>query len=115
VRHREPGEIVPAGSAVITLMDPEDRWVRVYVPETHIGAIRVGQGTEITTDTDPDRSYAGEVGFIASEAEFTPKSVQTKEERVKLVYAVKVRVTGDPQMDLKPGMPADVKFEPDGS
>ncbi|MBU1947184.1 MAG: HlyD family efflux transporter periplasmic adaptor subunit [Candidatus Eisenbacteria bacterium] len=114
VRHREPGEIVPPGSAVITLMNPNDRWVRVYLPETRIGKVRLGQQAKITTDTDPHRSTPGEVTFIASEAEFTPKSVQTKEERVKLVYAVKVRVTGDPQMDLKPGMPADVTLDIDG-
>jgi HlyD family secretion protein len=110
-RHREPGEIVPAGSAVLTLMNPEDRWVRVYVPETRMGAVRLGQPARISADTDPHRVYPGEVRFIASEAEFTPKSVQTKEERVKLVYAVKVQVTGDPTGELKPGMPADVTLE----
>ena len=110
-RHREPGEIVPAGSAVLTLMNPGDRWVRVYVPETRMGAVRLGQPARISADTDPHRVYPGEVRFIASEAEFTPRSVQTKEERVKLVYAVKVEVTGDPAGELKPGMPADVTLE----
>jgi HlyD family secretion protein len=111
VRHREPGEIVPAGSAVLTLMNPDSRWVRIYVSETRIGAVRLGQKAQIRTDTDPGKRYGGEVVFIASEAEFTPKTVQTSEERVKLVYAVKVGITDDSGHDLKPGMPADVVLD----
>lgn len=111
VRHREPGEIVAAGSPVLTVMNPADRWVRIYVPETRIGAVRLGQAAEITSDTYPTKIYRGEVVFIASQAEFTPKTVQTTEERVKLVYAVKVQITEDPTSDLKPGMPADVRLD----
>lgn len=111
VRHREPGEIVPAGAAVLTVMNPDDRWVRIYVPETRIGALHIGQPARLTCDTFRGRSYGGEISFIASEAEFTPKTVQTTEERVKLVYAVKVRITGDPSLDLKPGMPVDVAVD----
>ena len=70
--------------------------------------MRIGQEAAITSDTYPDRSYSGEVVFIASEAEFTPRNVQTPEERVKLVYAVKIRITSDPTYDLKAGIPADV-------
>ena len=110
VRHREPGEVVQAGSAVLSLLDREDRWVRIYVSEARIGAVHVGQKAEITTDTFKGRPYAGEVVYISSEAEFTPKNVQTREERVKLVYAVKVRIAGDPGYELKPGMPADVRL-----
>jgi HlyD family secretion protein len=91
-------------------MNPDDRWVKIYVSETRIGAVRIGQGAAITTDTYRDKAYRGTVVFIASEAEFTPKTVQTAEERVKLVYAVKVRITDDPTRDLKPGMPADVRL-----
>ena len=111
VRHREPGEILAAGSPVVTLLHRDDRWVRIYVPENRVGAVRVGQAARITSDTFRDRRYEGRVVAIASEAEFTPKTVQTREERVKLVYAVKVRITGDPSHDLKPGMPADVVLE----
>lgn len=111
VRHREPGEIVAAGLPVVTIMDPDDRWVRIYIPETAIGSLTIGQAASITTDSDPDRSYAGVVAFIASEAEFTPRAVQTPEERTRLVYAVKIRITGDPGGDLKPGVPADVRLE----
>uniref|UniRef100_A0A832I444 HlyD family efflux transporter periplasmic adaptor subunit n=1 Tax=Eiseniibacteriota bacterium TaxID=2212470 RepID=A0A832I444_UNCEI len=111
VRHREPGEIVAAGSPVVTVLHRDDRWVRIYVPEHRIGAVRVGQRAAIANDTFRARRYAGRVVAIASQAEFTPKTVQTREERVRLVYAVKVRVTGDPAWDLKPGMPADVVLE----
>jgi HlyD family secretion protein len=110
VKHREPGEIVAGGSPVVTVMDPGDRWVRIYVPENRLGAVRLGAAAAITTDTYPDQDFAGEVTYIASEAEFTPKSVQTSEERVRLVYAVKVRITGDTSLVLKPGMPADVRI-----
>jgi HlyD family secretion protein len=108
VRHHEAGEIVQAGAAAITLLNRKDRWVKIYVPETRIGATGVGQRATITTDTFPGRTFPGEVSYVASTAEFTPKTVQTREERVKLVYAVKVRITGDPGHVLKPGMPADV-------
>jgi HlyD family secretion protein len=111
VRHREPGEIVPAGSPVLTLIDPADRWVRIYIKEDRVGAVRLGGRAAITSDTFPNKSYPGEVAFIASEAEFTPRNVQTAEERVKLVYAVKVRILGDPGFELKPGLPADVRLE----
>ncbi len=107
VRHREPGEIVPPGTPVLTLIDLEDRWVRIYVPEDRIGALSIGDKVEITSDTYPEKRYGGEVIFIASEAEFTPKTVQTQEERVRLVYSVKVRIVEDPRHELKPGMPVD--------
>lgn len=110
LRHREPGEIVGAGAAVVTLMNPDDRWVRIYVPENRLGQVAIGQAAEISSDTFPGKRYAGEVAFIASSAEFTPKNVQTTEERVKLVYAVKVRITGDAEQELKPGLPADVRL-----
>ena len=72
--------------------------------------MRLGQLATIKSDTYPEKTYGGTVSFIASQAEFTPRNVQTAEERVKLVYAVKVRITGDATIDLKPGMPADVQL-----
>jgi HlyD family secretion protein len=111
VRHREPGEIVAPGAAVVTLMNPDDRWVRIYVPENRLGRVALGQRATIVSDTFADRRYEGEVAFVADEAEFTPKTVQTTEERVRLVYAVKVRITGDAALELKPGLPADVTLE----
>lgn len=109
-RQREPGEVIPAGSPVLTVADPGDRWVRIYVREDAIGQVRPGQAAEISIDAYPGRTYRGEVSFIADEAEFTPRNVQTREERVKLVYRVKVRVVGDTAQDLKPGVPADVRL-----
>ena len=111
VRDREPGETVGAGAPVLTVMNLRDRWVRIYVREDRIAAVRLGQPATITTDTYAGKTYPGAVSFISSEAEFTPRNVQTAEERVKLVYAVKVRITGDTATyDLKPGMPADVRL-----
>jgi HlyD family secretion protein len=110
VRHREPGETVPAGAPVLTLMNPDDRWVRIYVREDEVGRVGLGQRATITGDADPDREYEGRVVFIASQAEFTPRNVQTTEERVKLVYRVKVQITGDPGFELKPGLAADVRI-----
>jgi HlyD family secretion protein len=110
VRDREPGETVGAGAPVLTVMNLSDRWVRIYIREDRIAAVQLGQTATITADTYPDQRYHGTVSFISSEAEFTPRNVQTTEERVKLVYAVKVRITGDEANDLKPGMPADVRL-----
>jgi HlyD family secretion protein len=115
VRHREPGETVAPGAPVLTVMDPADRWVRIYVPENRVGRLHLGGPAEIRADAYPERAYAGEVMHIASEAEFTPRNVQTTEERVKLVYEVRVRVTGDPGLALKPGLPADVTLETEGT
>ncbi|MGK2856262.1 MAG: efflux RND transporter periplasmic adaptor subunit [Thermoanaerobaculia bacterium] len=113
-RHREPNEIVAPGQPVLTVMNPADRWVRIFVPENRIGAVSLGTPAEIRSDTFPDRAYRGAVVFISPEAEFTPKAVQTPEERVRLVYAVKVRIDGDAELELKPGMPADVTLTPAG-
>lgn len=108
VRHREPGEIVAPGSPAVSVLNRAERWVRIYVPEDRMAAVGFRAPAVITTDTYEGKEYAGEISFIASEAEFTPKTVQTQEERVKLVYSAKVRITGDPTFDLKPGMPADI-------
>jgi HlyD family secretion protein len=110
LRHREPGEAVQPGQPVVTLMDATDRWVRIFVPENRLGAVSIGQEAAIESDTFRGRTYEGRVTFIASEAEFTPRNIQTREERVKLVFAVRVRIVGDPAEELKPGMPADVRL-----
>jgi len=111
VRHREPGETVAAGIPVLTLMNPDDRWVRIYVRADEVGRINIGHPATITGDAYPDRTYQGRVVFIANEAEFTPRNVQTSEERVKLVYRVKVQIVGDSGFDLKPGLAADVRLQ----
>lgn len=107
-RHRQPGEIVAVGIPVVTLMDPADRWVRIYVREDRIGRVSLEQPAVIRTDSYADSTFRGRVRHVASQAEFTPRNVQTAEERLKLVYAVNVAVDDDPGLALKPGMPADV-------
>ncbi len=108
VRHREPGESVSPGAPVLTVMNTSDRWVRIYVREDEIGRVKLAQRASIRSDSHPGKEFSGRVTFIASEAEFTPRNVQTAEERVKLVYAVKVAIVGDDALALKPGVPADV-------
>lgn len=110
VRQAELGEVVAPGAPILTLADLVHVWVRVYVPETDLDRVRWGQPVVVRTDTEAGKSYAGRVSFISSEAEFTPKSVQTQKERVTLVYRVKVDVD-NPRFELKPGMPADVTIE----
>jgi len=110
VRHHEPGETVGPGAAVLTVMNPDDRWVRIYVPENRIGTVHTGQSASIRSDSWPGREFTGRVTYVATEAEFTPRNVQTQEERVKLVYAVKVRIESDSGLALRPGTPADVEL-----
>ena len=105
----EPKEYVAPGTAVATLGNLANVWLRAYVEETDLGHVKVGQKAVLTTDTFPGRKYEGHVSFVSSEAEFTPKSVQTKKERVKLVYRIKIDVP-NPNMELKPGMPADAEI-----
>ena len=107
-KHVEPGEIIAAGTPVVTVADLDNVWVKIYVPEPQLGRIKLGQPAEVTTDSYRGKIYLGRVIFINSEAEFTPKNIQTPEERVKLVFAVKIGLENSRQ-ELKPGMPADVK------
>ncbi len=102
----EPGEQVAAGTPVVTVGELDSVWVRAYINETDLGRVKVGQKARVTTDTWPGKVYDGIVTFISTEAEFTPKNVQTEKERVKLVYRVKITIP-NPNMELKPGMPAD--------
>jgi HlyD family secretion protein len=108
LRHREPGEAVGAGAPVLTLRDLDDRWVRIYVRGDAIGGVHPGQDAILTSDAPGGATYRGEVFFIGSQAEFTPRNVQTTEERTRLVYPVRVRVLDDPDVELKPGLPVDV-------
>ena len=105
----ELGEIVQPGAAIFVLGDLERPWVKVYIKEDKLSLVKLGQKARITVDTYKDRSYEGTVTFISSDAEFTPKNVQTQEERVKLVFGVKITVKNNNQ-ELKPGMPADVRI-----
>ncbi|MCX7788708.1 MAG: efflux RND transporter periplasmic adaptor subunit [Spirochaetes bacterium] len=104
------GEYVIPGSTLFTLADLDSLYLTIYVPETLLGTIRLGQKAKVKVDTFPDHGFPAEVVFISSQAEFTPRNVQTQEERVKLVYGVKLRVKNQDGV-LKIGMPADAVLE----
>lgn len=105
-RNVEPGETVSSGREVITISDLSRVDLKIFVDETEIGKVRPGQKVDVKVDTFPGKTYTGTVSFISPEGEFTPKIIQTKKERVKLVYLVKVSIE-NPNFDLKAGMPAD--------
>ena len=111
-KNAEPGEYLAPGTPVVTVGDLTKVWLRAYINESDLGRIKVGQRVRVTTDTFPGRAYAGSISFISPQAEFTPKNVQTEKERVKLVYRVKLDIP-NPQMELKPGMPADAEIQLD--
>lgn len=106
----EPGETVASGVPVYTIGDLENPWVKVYVKEDKLGLLKLGHKAGVTVDSYPGKIYEGKVTYLSSEAEFTPKSVQTQEERVKLVFGAKVSVK-NVNDELKPGMPADVRIK----
>jgi len=110
VRQAELGEVMAPGSPVVTIADLDHLWLRGYISETDLGRIRLGQAARVKTDTYPGKFYRGRVSFIASTAEFTPKSVETHKERVTLVYRIKISLD-NPNHELKPGMPADATIE----
>jgi HlyD family secretion protein len=103
----EPGDMASPQKAVLTLALTDPRWVRAYVSETDLGKIRTGARAEITTDSFPDKRYRGWIGFISPTAEFTPKSVETRDVRTALVYQVRVFACA-PADELRLGMPATV-------
>lgn len=102
----DPGEVLAAGTPVVTLGDIDHPWLRGYVPQTKLGRVKLGMPVAIHSDSFPEKTYKGKITFIASEAEFTPKQIQTAEERVKLVYRIKVEVE-NPGRELKLNMPVD--------
>ena len=109
-KNMERGEIALPGSSVLTLGDLKKVWLRAYVNEPDLGRITLGQPVEVLTDTYPGKAYPGRLAFISDEAEFTPKQIQTQEERVKLVYRIKIDID-NPLMELKSGMPADARIK----
>ncbi|MCX5709705.1 MAG: efflux RND transporter periplasmic adaptor subunit [Candidatus Omnitrophica bacterium] len=104
------GEVVQPGAPVFTAVDLNNIWVTAYINEKDLGRVKLNQPAYIMTDTYPHKKYKGRVSFISSETEFTPKYIQTTEERVKYVYRIKVRADNS-SLDLKPGMPADAYIE----
>lgn len=100
------GEVVKVGAPVFTAVDLHNIWLTAYVNETDLAKVQLNHPAYIKTDTYPHKSYTGRVSYISQEAEFTPKYIQTNEERVKLVYRIKI-VVDNSSLELKPGMPAD--------
>jgi HlyD family secretion protein len=109
VKSAELGEVLAAGTTFGTIGDLDNPWLRAYINERDLGRIKLGMKARVTTDSFPGKVYWGKVSFISPEAEFTPKQIQTSEERVKLVYRIKIEVS-NPQHELKSNMPADAEI-----
>jgi HlyD family secretion protein len=105
----EAGEFVNPGTPVVTVADISDLWMNIYIPETQTGLVRLGQPVHVYADSFPGETFNGKIIFVSSESEFTPKTIQTQEERIKLVYRTKVSLENT-QQRLKPGMPADAEI-----
>lgn len=105
-KNAEIGEIVSPGMSILTVGDLSKPWLKIYIPETKLGKVKLNDKASVKADTFPDKKYEGRVVYISSKAEFTPKNVQTKEERVRLVYAIKIALENTNE-ELKAGMPAD--------
>ncbi|MBZ5621404.1 MAG: efflux RND transporter periplasmic adaptor subunit [Acidobacteriia bacterium] len=109
VKAADVGEVLAPGTSVVTVGDIDHPWLRGYVNETDLGKVKLGSKANVTTDSYPGKIYSGRVTFISSEAEFTPKQIQTQQERVKLVYRIKILID-NPQHELKSNMPADAEI-----
>lgn len=107
MRLADLGEVVNAGTPLLEVVDLDRLYLKVFVPEVDIGKVRRGLAAQIYIDAFPDTPFAAEVKNIAARAEFTPKEIQTPDERVKLVYAVKLYFKNNPEHRLTPGLPAD--------
>ena len=108
-KNTELGEVVFPGASLMTLADLSSVWLKIYVNETKLGLVKLGQKARVKVDSYPNKDFEGEVIHISDQAEFTPKNIQTKEERVKLVFAVKIKLD-NPLSELKPGLPADAEI-----
>jgi HlyD family secretion protein len=107
----EKGELAAPNTGLFIVTDLREATLTIYVPETDLGRVRVGQEARISVDSFPGKGFPGRVTFISPTAEFTPKTIQTKDERVKLVYGVKISIA-NPDGIFKPGMPADARLVP---
>lgn len=109
IRHIEKGELALAGTLLFSLIDLNQAYVNAYLPERYVGRVKVGSPIEVISDSFPDKVFKGRVDYISDQAEFAPKNIQTKEERLKLVFRVKSYLQNT-EGELKPGMPVDVKI-----
>ena len=104
-----PGDLIAAGAPVATLVEVDRLWVRVYVPEPELGFSQLGKEVSITVDSFAKESFKGTIEQISSRGEFTPRNVQTREERTHQVFAVRVRLDNSAKK-LRAGMAADVSI-----
>ncbi|AET66334.1 multidrug resistance efflux pump [Desulfosporosinus orientis DSM 765] len=104
------GQVVNPGTTLVTILNPEDLWIKIYVPGAKLGQLKLGGTVSIVADAYPGKTFKGIIKYISNQAEFTPKNVQTKEERTTTVYAVKISIT-EGKDELKAGMPADVTLK----
>jgi len=109
-QHVELGQVVNPGTTLVTILDPKALWLKIYIPEAKLGQVKVGGVASLVVDSYPGKTFKGQIQYISNQAEFTPKNVQTKEERTTTVYAVKLSIT-EGQDQLKAGMPADVTLQ----
>jgi HlyD family secretion protein len=109
VKTTDVGEVLGPGTSVVTVGDIDHPWLRAYIKEQDLGRVKLGAKAQVTTDSFPGKAYDGRITFISSEAEFTPKQIQTSDERVKLVYRIKIDID-NPRHELKSNMPADAEI-----
>lgn len=109
-KNLEKGEIAFPGTPIVTIADLKRPWIKIYVDEVRLGYVKIGQTVRIFIDSFPKKPFPGKIISISNKAEFTPKTIQTKDERVKLMYAVKIEIENH-DLTLKPGMPADAEID----
>ncbi len=112
-RNFNAGETVFPGASIFTITDLKTAWLKIYIPEKEVGRVSIGARANVYVDTYPGQTFEGEVSWIASKAEFTPRNIQTKDDRAQLVFAVKINLDNESER-LLPGMPADAKIMNNG-
>ncbi|MDQ7093156.1 efflux RND transporter periplasmic adaptor subunit [Desulfosporosinus sp. PR] len=106
----EVGQVVNSGTTLVTILDPDDLSIKIYVPEAQLNKAKVGGVAHISVDSYPSKTFKGQIAYVSTQAEFTPKNVETKEERTTTVFEVKINIT-EGKDQLKAGMPADVTLD----
>jgi HlyD family secretion protein len=109
VKAIEKGELATVGTPIVTMADLSSVKLTVYLAEKDVGKIKLGEEVGVSVDSYPNERFRGNITYISNQAEFTPKSIQTRDERTAQVFAIKIRIP-NPDMKLKPGMPADAEF-----
>ena len=110
VKSIEPGELATVGTPIVTMADLSVVKLMVYLAEENVGKVSLGEQVAVSVDSYPNQKFMGKITYISDQAEFTPKSIQTKEERTTQVFGIKIEIP-NPDLKLKPGMPADAEFK----